>query len=214
MTDVLRALAVLVVLFLTGAPIILCVRARRREWTAAVFEAIALGLLVQVAIGITALRTAHYSRVGLGVMTLTVIVVASIIAIRQRTHITWPRLDVPWLLITLGLVAVALFLRKYPVYFLWESGDMGEYVNRANRIAEGANLLQSFPHGFTVFLASTHTLLGPSGTFAPRPRSSSASSWWCIRFRCGFRSFRCRSRSTPRSSSPACISSSAPATRR
>src|SRR3954453_1029245 len=46
---------------------------------------------------------------------------------------------------------------------------MGEYVNRANRVAQGAPLLQSFPHGFTLFLASTNLLLGEAQTVAGLP---------------------------------------------
>ena len=46
---------------------------------------------------------------------------------------------------------------------------MGEYVNLANATARGANLVESFPHGFTMYLASTNLLLGQAHTVGGLP---------------------------------------------
>jgi hypothetical protein len=167
MASVLWAVIILGVLFATGAPLAFCLRSRYADWAEMIFEALAIGLLVQISIAIIALRTAHFSLTALGVMTL--VIAGSGVAIAVARHVQWPRMDRPWLLVTLALVVVALFLRRHPSYFLWESGDMGEYVNRANRVADGANLVQSFPHGFTMYLASTRALLGEAHTVAGLP---------------------------------------------
>ncbi|MFM8971738.1 MAG: hypothetical protein ACKOOG_03675 [Actinomycetota bacterium] len=68
-----------------------------------------------------------------------------------------------------AIAAVAVVLRHLPAYFIFMTGDMGEYVNRANVLAAGGGLVDSFPHGFTVFLAMTAELLGRSRTVAGVP---------------------------------------------
>jgi hypothetical protein len=165
---VLRTLAVLFVLFVTGAPIALCIARVRFEWTRLVFEALLLGLLVQLAVAFVLMRTDHFTRLGAGVLT-AVVIVAGVIGCRWRAARAWPEFDVRWVGAVIALVAVALLFRTHPTYFIFETGDMGEYVNRANRVAQGAPLLQSFPHGFTLFLASTNLLLGEAHTVAGLP---------------------------------------------
>ena len=67
------------------------------------------------------------------------------------------------------LVGVALVLRQGPSYFIFETGDMGEYVNAANILAHTGKLSASFPHGFTVFLGGTSLLFGQAHTVAAVP---------------------------------------------
>lgn len=166
--SVVDALIVLAVLFVTGAPAALALSRRRPDLSLLVFEGIAIGLVAQLAIGIIALRTGSFGTTGLAVMTL-VVIAAGVAGAIARHRIEWPSVDVPWALITAGLVLAALVLRGRPSYFIFETGDMGEYINRANDVAIGKNLVQSFPHGFIVFLASTHVLLGQARTVAGLP---------------------------------------------
>ncbi|MCH7835933.1 MAG: hypothetical protein IH864_03610 [Chloroflexi bacterium] len=67
------------------------------------------------------------------------------------------------------LLGLTVFLRQSPIYFIYEIGDMGEYVNRANVLADGGGLIGSFPHLFTVGLALTHLALGEGNTVALLP---------------------------------------------
>ena len=168
MPATLRALAVLLVLGCTGAPWALLCNRNRTNRNGELFEAISIGLIAQLLFGIVALRTGHYSAVALGLMTLAFIGAGAIACVVWRSRVPAKR-DFVWLLVLVGFVLVALFVRQHPSYFVFETGDMGEYINRANAVAEGANLVQSFPHGFTVFLASTNVLLGEAHTVAGLP---------------------------------------------
>jgi len=55
----LAAIAVLAVLFATGAPIAYCLTRDHGEWVRFVFESLAIGLLAQTALGIVALTTGN-----------------------------------------------------------------------------------------------------------------------------------------------------------
>ena len=168
MPATLRALAVLIVLGCTGAPWAFLCNRNRSNRNGELFEAIGIGLVAQLVFGIVALRTGHYSAAALALMTVGFVGAGVIACIVWRPRVPAKR-DFVWLLVLLGVVLVALFVRQHPSYFVFETGDMGEYVNRANAVAEGANLVQSFPHGFTVFLASTNVLLGEAHTVAGLP---------------------------------------------
>ena len=168
MPATLRALAVLLVLGCTGAPWALLCNRNRSNRNGELFEAISIGLVAQLLFGIVALRTGHYSGVALGLMTVGFIAAGAIACVVWRSRVPVRR-DLVWLLVLVGVVLVALFVRQHPSYFVFETGDMGEYINRANAVAEGSKLVQSFPHGFTVFLASTNVLLGEAHTVAGLP---------------------------------------------
>jgi hypothetical protein len=179
-SGVLLALAVLLVLGVTGAPIVLCLPHGRSGVAGIAFESIAIGLLAQEVIGLVALRSGHYSRPTVLVLTVLVIVGAVLVWSRRTGSSTrgwnWRRPAVaPSLLgviVAVGLlivVGVALALRQGPSYFIFETGDMGEYVNGANVLAQTGRLAQSFPHGFTVLLGSTNLLLGQAHTVAALP---------------------------------------------
>ena len=108
-------------------------------------------------------------------------------------------------LATLVLVVVALRIRHAPSYFIFQTGDMGGYVNSANILTAVGQPFGTQPHGFTLFLRETNLLLGKAHTVAGlpgarrdpparrdrvrphapaarrRPRSASASSCSCTR---------------------------------
>ena len=73
------------------------------------------------------------------------------------------------------LVAVALWARRQPVNFVFQTGDMGEYVNNANLVARGQRLGSSFPHIFATLLSATRSLFGFTHTAAMVPALSAAS---------------------------------------
>ncbi len=186
----LQALAVLIALAVSGAGIALCLPQGRRGWVGFVFEAMVIGLVVQEAIALMAVRTGHYSRLTVFVLTLLVVVVsfAAWFVIRARSAAASvaeavaaePDLDtdanIPsgrlTAITSVGLVvvvAVALVLRQGPSYFIFQTGDMGEYVNRANIVVNAGKLSSGFPHGFVFFLANTNLLLGRAHTVAGLP---------------------------------------------
>jgi hypothetical protein len=183
MSGAFLALVVLIALGISGIGIALCLSRGRPVPIVLVFESIAIGLLVQELIGFAALRANHYSRVT--VLVLSLLVIGASLAVwttrvRDRAPAaptsavspSW-RLRAPWAgFVSLGLVGVvivALLLRQGPSYFIFETGDMGEYVNDANILLNRHFLNGSFPHGFTLFLGGTHLLLGRAHTVAGLP---------------------------------------------
>jgi hypothetical protein len=133
---------------------------------------------VQEIVGLVALRSGHYSRPT--VLVLTLIVIAASVAafvvrgggrgyglgrIRRVTD----RQVLGAAVVMIVLVGIALALRQGPSYFIFETGDMGEYVNAANVLAHVGKLSASFPHGFTVFLGGTNLLFGQAHTVAAVP---------------------------------------------
>jgi hypothetical protein len=164
MDTVARTLVVLVALFLTGAPF-----ARDRSAVARfLFEACALGLILQLAIGFVLMRSGHFYRLDLALATLVVIGIGLALG-GWRLFVNPPALGGWWAVLTFGIGALAIVLRTHPSYFIFETGDMGEYVNFGNQVARGAPLIQSFPHGFTMFLASSNMLLGRAHTVGGLP---------------------------------------------
>jgi hypothetical protein len=179
------ALAVLIVLGVSGIGIVLCVTRARLTPVSLAFESIAIGLLVQEFIGFVALRANHYSLLTVSVLTL-IVVVGSAVTVRARrrsVHTSDPpdtstrgrgsaRISASAALVGaawVGVVVAALLVRQGPSYFLYQTGDMGEYVNDANILINRHFLNGSFPHGFTLFLSGTHLLLGRAHTVAGLP---------------------------------------------
>ena len=73
-------------------------------------------------------------------------------------------------LATLALIVVALWIRHAPSYFLFQTGDMGGYVNGANiLLVKGGTSFGRQPQGFTLFLRETNLLLGRANTVAGLP---------------------------------------------
>ncbi|MDQ1475323.1 MAG: hypothetical protein QOE62_552 [Actinomycetota bacterium] len=177
MSGVLLALAALLVLGVSGAGIALNLPRVRSGPIGFAFESIAIGIVVQEVVGLVALRTGHYSRPTVLVLTLVVIVVSVALFVRKGRATpgigrTGPAANRPVLAavaVMVVLVGIALVIRQGPSYFIFETGDMGEYVNAANILARTGNLSASFPHGFTVFLGGTNLLFGQAHTVAAVP---------------------------------------------
>jgi hypothetical protein len=168
MADVARTLVVLLVLFVTGAPIARCLARERSEWTRFLFESCAIGLIAQLTIGIALVRAGHFTQPDVALVT-AIVVAGGLGAGGWRLFREPPAVDIRWLVPLSVLLAVALALRAHPSYFIFETGDMGEYVNLANVTARGVNLVESFPHGFTMYLAASNLLLGQAHTVGGVP---------------------------------------------
>jgi len=73
----------------------------------------------------------------------------------------------------LGLLAVsgfgALVVRSRPIEFLFQTGDMGEYVNNAIALSDGRGLAGGFPPGFSSALAFSYSLGGIDALAATIP---------------------------------------------
>ena len=77
----------------------------------------------------------------------------------------WPRPRFSWPGAGLAaLVGLAAFLRRDAFYFLFQTADFGEYVNRANILAAGGPFHDWFLHLFSVALGLSNVALGPAGT--------------------------------------------------
>jgi hypothetical protein len=193
------ALVVLLALAVSGVGIVLCITRTRAGLIYLAFEAIAIGLLVQEVVGLVALRSGHYSRATIFVLTIAVVGSSTLVWALRRSRRSNPVLDPPppevpardapavgalVLLALLVLLGIALVIRQGPSYFIFETGDMGEYVNGANTLANTGHLTASFPHGFTLFLGGTNLLLGQSHTVAGLPALGAAlllGSFACAR---------------------------------
>jgi hypothetical protein len=179
----LLALAVLVALGISGLGIAVNLPRDRRTPTLFVFESIAIGLIVQEFIGFVALRSNHYSLATYLVLTSAVLAVSAVVAWRRnRSRVpaepeaasgpsspSAVRFERGISVALVAVVVIALLIRQGPSYFLFETGDMGEYVNDANILINRHFLNASFPHGFTLFLSGTHLLLGRAHTVAGLP---------------------------------------------
>ena len=190
MSGVISAIVVLIALAISGGPIALCLPLGRAGVAGLVFAALSIGLVVQELVGLLALRTGHYSRPTVLVLTLVVVALGSaafvVLARGRRARVReqggrpdgggeaggsgagalWPMLLLGGLVVVVG---IALAFRQGPSYFIFATGDMGEYVNDANLLAILGHLSASFPHGFTLFLGGTNLLLGPAKTVAGLP---------------------------------------------
>ena len=169
MSGVLGAVAVLLALGLLGAPVACwCAGRRVDDWVRFAFEAGALGLVTAEIGGLLAVRLGIFGAPALGGLAALWLAAWTVVLFRGGERIRPTRPDGG--AIAVGAIAlVALALRHLPAYFVFMTGDMGEYVNRANRLAAGRGLVDSFPHGFTVFLAETTELLGRARTVAGVP---------------------------------------------
>jgi len=70
---------------------------------------------------------------------------------------------------TLALIVLGLWIRKSPSYFIFQTGDMGGYVNSANILRKAGMPFGVQPPGFTLFLRETNLLLGRANTVAGLP---------------------------------------------
>src|SRR5436190_496441 len=179
MGGAISAFVVFAVLLLIGAPIALSIPATKPEWTGVAFEAVVIGLVVELFVAIVLLHAGIYSPLSAIVLTL-VLVGGATFALRRYGG---PPSDLSPLrgleaaLIGLGalvFILVALRIRHAPSYFIFQTGDMGGYVNSANILRRSGGPYGTQPQGFTLFLRETNLLLGRAHTVAGLPALGAA----------------------------------------
>lgn len=157
-----------------GLPLALHLAARDEETeirpSALLYDALLVGLAVLLVAGTLLMRVGAFEpRYLLGVAAgLTLLAAVPLFPRRHELRIRAPSLSLP----TVGaaaILAVALLLRRNPIEFVFLTGDMGEYVSSARRVAAGVSLLDTFPHLFAVFLALPASLFGWVHTVAALP---------------------------------------------
>ena len=174
MGGAVSALVVFCVLILIGAPVALSLPGPAREWTGLAFEAFVVGVVVEMLVAIVLLHAGHYSP--WTVLVATVLVVGAATAAIRRfggpAAARSSRGGLEAALIGLGtlvFVFVALRIRHAPSYFIFQTGDMGGYVNTANILRRTGGPYGTQPQGFTLFLRETNLLLGRANTVAGLP---------------------------------------------
>ncbi len=155
-----EALGVLAALAIAGLPFALLVSRRWERPGAAelVVLSAAAGLMLFMAVSIVLGQRDLFTTVGLFV-TVGVVVAAGAVFGWRSGSLRLPTLD-HVSLVLLGLSGLPLLASVRTSAFVFQTGDMGAYVNSANVLADTGTLGQGFPHGFTVLLAATHLGIG------------------------------------------------------
>jgi hypothetical protein len=149
---------------LPGIPIALVVgRADEpRRWSGVLVEALLLGSCWWMLLGLWFSHAGWLAPWQLLLPTLVVTAAAWVVALPQlaRTRVGWS-----WFATFMTVVSVAaVWLRSEPFYFLFQIADFGEYVNRANVVADGGGFAGWFTQGFSVALSLSHLALGEGST--------------------------------------------------
>lgn len=147
-----------------GLPVaVLLARRERPQWAAVVAEGLFLGLAWYLVAGLVLARLGLLGRLAILVPTVAAAGFGWYRALPVLAR--WPRPQPTWLaggLVT--VVAAGAFLRRDAFYFMFQTADFGEYVNRANILAAGGPFHDWFLHLFSVALGLSNVALGPAGT--------------------------------------------------
>ena len=157
---ILGATALVGLILVIGLPGAWLVMARWDRPTVVELGAVAgtVGLLVLMAVSI-----------GLGqldVFTVEVLAVAIVVVVGGTAAVSWRRGVIRRPVTDRASVAVAalgaacLVPSMRASAFVFQTGDMGAYVNSANVLADRGSIGEGFPHGFTVLLADAHLVIG------------------------------------------------------
>ncbi|MGO9877324.1 MAG: hypothetical protein ACLPVY_26385 [Acidimicrobiia bacterium] len=195
MSGAAAALIVLGALILIGSPIALSIPGTQPEWVGLAFESVVIGLVVELFVAVVLLHAGYYSPITAFVFT-AVVTLGSAFVLRRRgrrgeraaVDLSRLREAEPALfgLITIVLVVAAVWIRRAPSYFIFQTGDMGGYVNSANILMRTARF-GTEPHGFTLFLRETNLVLGRANTVAGLPALGAALLLGVIAFARAFR---------------------------
>jgi hypothetical protein len=195
MSGAASALVVLGALILIGSPVALNIPGTQPEWIGLAFESVVIGLVIELFVAVVLLHAGYYSPLTALACTAAV-TFGSAFGLRRLgrrddgTAIDRSRLRQPepalFGLLTLVLVVAALWIRRAPSYFIFQTGDMGGYVNSANILMRTARF-GTEPHGFTMFLRETNLVLGRSNTVAGVPALGAALLLGVLAFARAFR---------------------------
>jgi hypothetical protein len=139
----------------------LLARGRARSLASLVAQGVLLGLVVVLTV---ALAVAHpvglgAASVGAPVAALSLVAWVALLATGGLRTIPAPRATWPGAAMAVVLL-VALGLRLHPVYFLAQTGDFGEYVNRGLIVADGGPFIEWFLQLFSIALAVSALVVG------------------------------------------------------
>ncbi|CAN5727435.1 hypothetical protein BH24ACT2_BH24ACT2_09450 [soil metagenome] len=138
------------------------------RWASLAVEGVLLGLGWYLALGMVVARLGLLGRAEILVPSVVLAAAAwsGAVPIIRR----WPRPRPTWFGgAVAGLFVIGAFLRRDAFYFLFQTADFGEYVNRANILAAGGPFHDWFLHLFSVTLGLSNVAFGPAGTVAIVP---------------------------------------------
>ncbi|HUF31901.1 MAG TPA: hypothetical protein VMN58_01680 [Acidimicrobiales bacterium] len=145
-----------------GVPLaILLARGHARSLSSLLVQGQLLGLGLVLAVALSTAHSVGISRVSVG-LPVAAIAVAGWVAVvvsGQLRPLPRPRLTWPGAAMAVVLIG-ALALRLHPVYFLAQTADFGEYVNRGNVVADGGPFIQWFLQLFSIALALSKLVVG------------------------------------------------------
>jgi hypothetical protein len=145
-----------------GIPLALTI-GRATRWSSVVAESLLFGACWWLLLGLWFSHAGWFDPWQL--VLPTVVLVAALAVPSWRAARAVERPTPTWFAIAFGVVlVVAAVVRRDPSYFLFQIGDFGEYVNRANAVADGGGFIGWFTQGFTVALALTNLVLGEART--------------------------------------------------
>ena len=145
-----------------GIPLALVV-GRAPRWSSVVAEGLLLGSSWWLLLGLWFSHAGWFEPVPLALATAVMVAALAVPARRAASAVERP--SGSWFALAMAaLVVVAALVRRDPFYFLFQIGDFGEYVNRANAVADGGGFIGWFTQGFTVALSFTHLVLGEART--------------------------------------------------
>jgi hypothetical protein len=166
----LGIVAVLMVLLaVPGVPAALLIDRKRPAHVApmlALAQFLGLGIVLTVVLGLVHLGTFTIS----WFVAIVAIVAAGLWAAALRSSISFrpPRFTIAGGAMAV-IIGAAVLLRTDPIYFIYQTADFGEYVNRANRIAAGGPFGEWFLDLFPATLAVPSLVFGGVHTVDAMP---------------------------------------------
>jgi hypothetical protein len=159
---VLSSLVLGALVLAPGIPLALTI-GRATRWSSVVAESLLLGVCWWLLLGLWFSHAGWFDPWQLALPTVVLVAALAVPAWRAARDVERPAFT--WFAVAFAAVfVVAAYVRRDPSYFLFQIGDFGEYVNRANAVADGGGFIGWFTQGFTVALAMTHLVLGEART--------------------------------------------------
>ncbi len=160
MIPLLGAAALLGLIVGVGLPGAWLITARWERPTIAELAAVAgtVGLIVLMAVSIGLGQLDAFTTATLDIVVSLLVVAAAAVSWRGGV-VRVPVVDRAAVAVS-ALGAGCLVPSARASSFIFQTGDMGAYVNSANVLADRGSIGEGFPHGFTVLLADAHLVIG------------------------------------------------------
>jgi hypothetical protein len=144
-----------------GLPVAALMDGRRSKLAVLVVEGSVIGLLWFGLVGTALARWADATPSVLLGMTAPIAIAAWILAVRTR-HVRVPKRPAPLVGVVAALTVLGSLIRSDPVHFVFAIGDFGEFIARANALAEQSVYPDGFLPQLTVVLGEAQMLIGRS----------------------------------------------------